>query len=44
MEASLQYIHGLYRKGAKPGLIWEELCLHHADGSPTEAYKTIYHI
>lgn len=31
------------RKGGKPGLIWEELCLHNADGSPTESYKKIYH-
>ena len=33
-----------FRKGAKPGLIWEELCLHHADGNPTAEYKTIYHL
>ena len=32
------------RKGAKPGLIWEEIILHHADGSPTPIYKEIYHI
>lgn len=32
------------RKGGKPGLIWEELCLHHSDGSPTESYKNIYHL
>ena len=32
------------RKGAKPGLIWEEITLHHADGSPTPAYREIYHI
>ena len=32
------------RKGAKPGLIWEEAALHHADGTPTEHYKAIYHI
>ena len=32
------------RKGAKPGLIWEEITLHHADGSPTPVYKEIYHI
>jgi len=31
------------RKGGKPGLIWEELFLHHADGTPTEAYQRIYH-
>ena len=32
------------RKGAKPGLLWEEESLHHADGSPTPYYKSIYHI
>ena len=32
------------RKGAKPGLVWEEMILHHADGSPTSIYKEIYHI
>lgn len=31
------------RKGAKPGLIWEEIILHHADGSPTPVYQEIYH-
>ena len=32
------------RKGAKPGLVWEEIILHRADGSPTPVYKEIYHI
>jgi tRNA1(Val) A37 N6-methylase TrmN6 len=32
------------RKGGKPGLIWEELCLHNTDGTPTETYKKIYHL
>ena len=32
------------RKGAKPGLIWEEIVLHNADGSPTPVYQEIYHI
>ena len=32
------------RKGAKPGLVWEEIVLHHADGSPTTIYQEIYHI
>ena len=32
------------RKGAKPGLAWEEIILHHADGSPTSIYQEIYHI
>ena len=32
------------RKGAKPGLQWEEIVLHHADGSPTPVYNEIYHL
>ncbi len=32
------------RKGAKPGLQWQELCLHTADGSPTDDHKRIYHM
>lgn len=32
------------RKGGKPGLVWEELCLFEADGSPTEAYRRLYHL
>jgi tRNA1(Val) A37 N6-methylase TrmN6 len=32
------------RKGAKPGLVWEEIVLHNADGSPTTVYREIYHI
>ena len=32
------------RKGAKPGLAWEEIILHHSDGSPTQIYKEIYHL
>lgn len=32
-----------FRKGAKPGLKWEELILHSADGSPTPQYLEIYH-
>ena len=33
-----------FRKGAKPGLLWEEIVLHNADGSPTSVYREIYHI
>ncbi|MBR1971994.1 MAG: methyltransferase [Oscillospiraceae bacterium] len=33
-----------FRKGGKPGLIWEEITLHEADGSPSEVYKKIYHV
>lgn len=32
------------RKGAKPGLSWDEEALHHADGSPTLYYKQLYHL
>lgn len=32
------------RKGGKSGLIWEELCLHNADGTPSDSYKKIYHL
>lgn len=32
------------RKGGKPGLVWEEFSLHHADGTPTDYYKELYHI
>ena len=33
-----------FRKGAKPGLKWEEIALHAADGTPTPAYREIYHL
>ena len=32
------------RKGAKPGLIWEEAALHNPDGSDTDFYRALYHI
>ena len=32
------------RKGAKPGLIWEEECLHDHTGTPTEYYRKLYHL
>ena len=32
------------RKGAKPGLQWEELCLFDQDGQPTPQYRNIYHL
>lgn len=32
------------RKGGKPGLEWEELCLFGADGSPTADYRRLYHL
>lgn len=32
------------RKGGKPGLKWEELCLHDREGRPTQAYNNLYHL
>ncbi len=32
------------RKGARPGLRWEEITLFHESGEPTQAYRNIYHI
>lgn len=32
------------RKGAKPGLIWQEESLYTPDNSPTSYYKTLYHL
>lgn len=32
------------RKGAKPGLIWEELYLYENDGTPSPAYRDLYHL
>ena len=32
------------RKGAKPGLKWEELCLRTESGDPTDEYREIYHL
>ncbi len=33
-----------FRKGAKPGLIWEEASLYHPDGTPTPYYRELYHL
>lgn len=33
-----------FRKGAKPGLIFEDIVLRNPDGSPTAQYHEIYHI
>lgn len=32
------------RKGGKPGLLWQEASLHHADGTLTDYYRRLYHI
>lgn len=39
---SLILVH--LKKGGKPGLIWQEEALHHADGSKTAYYRNLYHI
>lgn len=31
------------RKGAKPGLTWQDICLHDHAGNPTKEYRDIYH-
>ena len=33
-----------FRKGAKPGLSWEECSLYDAQGQPTQAYRDLYHL
>ncbi len=33
-----------FRKGAKPGLRWQEQWLFEADGQPSLTYRTLYHI
>ena len=33
-----------FRKGGKPGLLWEEASLHSADGAITDYYKQVYHL
>ena len=43
-EAKVSMILLQLKKGAKPGLVWEELILHNPDGTPTEEYKRIYHL
>ena len=32
------------RKGGKPGLLWEEVCLRDLNGNPTDYYRTLYHL
>lgn len=43
MDAPVNLILLQFRKGSRPGLIWEEIILHHPDGSPTADYQAIYH-
>ena len=32
------------RKGARPGLVWEEEHLYDTDGTPTGYYRSLYHL
>ncbi len=43
-ESPVNLILMQFRKGAKPGLIWEEQQLHEADGTPSAYYKTLYRL
>ena len=43
-EAPVNLILLRFRKGAKPGLVWKEIILHNADGTPTKQYQEIYHV
>ena len=43
-DAPVNLILLRFRRGGKPGLVWEEITLRHADGTPTAQYKEIYHI
>lgn len=33
-----------FRKGAKPGLVWEEFALYNSDGTPTPYFQSVYHL
>lgn len=33
-----------FRKGGKPGLLWEECSLFQPDGAPTDFYRQLYHL
>lgn len=33
-----------FRKGGKPGLIWEEVSLQDPEGKPTDFYRRLYHL
>ena len=33
-----------FRKGGKPGLLWEEQFLHESDNTPSRYYREVYHI
>jgi len=43
-DAPVNLILLQFRKGGKPGLVWEEITLHNSDDTPTQIYREIYHI
>ena len=43
-EAPVSIIALQFRKGAKPGLLWEEQTLYHTQNIPTSYYQSVYHI
>lgn len=42
-ESPVNLILLQFRKGGKSGLLWEEIVLHEADGTPSSLYQEIYH-
>ena len=42
-DAPVNLILLQFRKGGKPGLLWEDWLLHNSDGTPTPLYREIYH-
>ena len=43
-DSGISLILLAFRKGANPGLQIDEAPLFHKDGTPTDYYKTVYHI
>lgn len=43
-EAPVSIIALQFRKGAKPGLLWEEQTLYQTQNIPTSYYQSVYHI
>lgn len=43
-DSPVSLILAACRKGGKPGVILEEMCLFESDGSPTAQYRKLYHI
>lgn len=43
-ESNVSLILLACRKGAKPGLVWEERILFYSNGAPTDYYKELYHL